>query len=153
LSTAESDATPAKATLAEWLQELRQDDIEAANYVSPNIDDSDEEDEESAGRGERRAVWCFPSSKALDEFVATIDERSEDEIDLVLRHLLIASSALVADHARLDTYFALRERGDAQSIRAAEDMKKSPHFRRIYAYFGGLEPVPRIMGRGRGARS
>jgi hypothetical protein len=73
------------AKLAEWLEELRQDEIEAAEYVPQEVDhfDDDDADDESSGkRRERRAVWSFPSDEALNEFIALIDKRSQDEIDL-----------------------------------------------------------------------
>jgi restriction system protein len=128
------------AKLAEWLEELRQDEIEAAEYVPQEVDDFDDDDahdESSRKRHERRAVWNFPSDEALNEFVAIIDKRSQDEIDLVLRHLLIGSCALGNDHARLEAWLTLRDRGDRRSLEQAEAMMQSPHFRRVYAYFGG----------------
>jgi hypothetical protein len=97
-----------KLTLAEWLTQLREDDEIEASYT-PVYEEDDDEDEEPPGR---RAVWSFPSDDALDEFVATIDERSQGEIDLVLRHLLIPLCLLGKDYEELEAYLQLRERDD-----------------------------------------
>ena len=62
-----------KQTLAEWLSQLREDDEIAASQRFYGDEDDEYEDDSR----ERRTVWSFPSGEALDEFVATIDDRSQ----------------------------------------------------------------------------
>ena len=111
-------------TLAEWLAELHEIEIEADKGAFEPDENSDDDDMEAQERNQDRVVWNFPSDQALDEFVSTINARSQSEVDLVLRHLLIPSCALGADHMRLDTYLTLRERGDPESMQIAAEMMR-----------------------------
>ena len=130
------DWTLTKPTLAEWLAELHEDEIEA-DEGDPEPDYFDDDEVEAQERNQRRVVWNFPSDQALDEFVSTISVRSQSEVDPVLRHLLIPSCALGADHMKLDIYLTFRQQGDPESIQMAAEMMRSTHFQRIYAYYGG----------------
>ena len=130
------DWTLTKPTLAEWLAELHEDEIEA-DKGDPEPDYFDDDEVEAQERNQRRVVWNFPSDQALDEFVSTISVRSQSEVDPVLRHLLIPSCALGADHMKLDIYLTFRQQGDPESIQMAAEMMRSTHFQRIYAYYGG----------------
>jgi restriction system protein len=130
------DWTLTKPTLDEWLAELHENEIDA-DKGDPEPDYFDDDEVEAQERNQQRVVWNFPSDQAFDEFVSTIGARSQSEVDLVLRHLLIPSCALGADHMKLDIYLTLREQGDPESIQMAAKMMRSTHFQRIYAYYGG----------------
>jgi restriction system protein len=122
-----------KQTLAEWLTELREDDEIAASQRFYG-DEYDEDDDDS---GEGRVVWSFPSDESLDEFVTTIDGRSQDEVDLVLRHLLIPSCLLEKDYQELEAYLERKQRDDPGSKKFVERMEHRPHFQRVLAYCTG----------------
>ena len=67
-----------------------------------------------------------------------------DEVDLVLRHLLIPSCLLGKDYQDLEAYQQLQKRDDPASKKFVERMSRSPHLQRVLAYCSAAtEELPR----------
>jgi hypothetical protein len=87
---------------------------------------------------EVRVVWNFPSNEALNEFLLTIAERDQSEINLVLNHLLIPSCALAKDHMNYELYLDSMKREEPEWQRYRDHMSRSWHFQRVLGYYSGI---------------
>lgn len=93
---------------------------------------------ESEDWNEVRVVWKFPSDEALNEFLLTIAERDQSEINLVLNHLLIPSCALGKDHMNYELYLDSMKREEPEWQRYRDHMSRSWHFQRVLGYYSGI---------------
>jgi restriction system protein len=106
---------PDSAELAKWLAEAEQ-----------SLDEGDD----------ARQVWSFPTDELLEEFLSTVQHRSEDDVLMLLRRLLIPSCALGRDHDALERYVQIRDEGgedNAEQLRSFDNN----HFKRVVRYYSG----------------
>jgi restriction system protein len=111
--------TPGTQSLENWLAAMR-------SYESS-----------AASRKTKKPVWSFPSDEILEEYIATIDERDEKEVELVLRHLLMPSCAIEKDHETFDLYLNARLGDEPNLAKWCQAIEQDRHFQRAYSYYGG----------------
>ncbi len=88
-------------------------------------------------------MWSFPSDLTLQEFLAGIHDRPEEQVRMVLRRLLIPSSALGSDRMNLDLYLSMKQSDDPLLLQAGKKMEQDAHFQRVIRYFSGAtEELP-----------
>jgi restriction system protein len=91
------------------------------------------------GRDEERQIWYFPTDRVREEYLQSIDTEVEQDLDVVLRNLLIPSSALGLDYSNLEIYRTAKDQEPehAQARMIVANFERSPHFRRVLRYFSG----------------
>jgi restriction system protein len=82
--------------------------------------------------------WAFPSRKHREEYIASINKRSEEEVYHLLRIFLIPSGTLGIDDSRFE-WLVTAKRNDPQLYTS---LMEKEYYRRLALFFTGQSEIP-----------
>ena len=125
------------AELAQFLADILAD--EEPPSLSSAEDDSDPDDDSDQGLSPRR-IWYFPSDETYQEYLSSIDNQPEGEVQRVIQRLLIPSGAFGADRMTLNAYIAIRDRCEENAAQEQWRLEwiNSNYVQRVVRYFGHM---------------
>lgn len=133
------------AALADWLDEI----LAAEDEPDPDAQARDTLRPDDRTVGGVRVIWYFPTSEVSEEYLSTIDSRSEDEVRKVIGRFLIPSVALDSDYVLYWSWLNLPPKEDCldeHMLSYLAGLQESDHVKRVERWFSGASKDPPWQG-------